>query len=360
MPLEKLTVSTPSGNYPVYLGRDAFSELIRFLSAHKGRIVVITGRRVASIFSSYRAKLEKKLGRRIVFLLLPDGENHKNLETLNTVYTRLLRNQLNRDTLIVAWGGGVIGDLAGFAAATFLRGVPFVQVPTTLLAMVDASVGGKVAINHPLGKNMIGQFYQPRAVFMDLRFLSTLPSREMNNGFAEIAKHGVIMDNTLFHDLEKHIEDFRNLRGNSLIRIIKRSCEIKAEVVARDERETKHRMILNYGHTFGHALETVTDYTYFRHGEAVVHGMLAAGELGRQINDFSERDWDRQRRLLGRIGLRKMPSLDSSALLRAMKRDKKTSGGTLRLIVPRHIGRVDILDDVPEKEVRRAIKGMIS
>ena len=278
-----ISVKTASKRYPIFLGRGAWKKATEELKNRPERIAVITSKTVGNKLRDSIAPLLKGLPKSAGLLALPDGEKSKTPKTLNSIYTWLLRNQYDRKTIVVAIGGGVIGDMAGYAAATFMRGVPFVQIPTTLLSMVDASIGGKVAVNHPLGKNMIGSFYQPEAVFMDTRALETLPREEFENGMAEVIKHGVIRDARYFSFLEKNLNSILDKNETTLTSAIEGSCRIKAEVVQRDEREEGLRTILNYGHTFAHALETVTKYRYFKHGQAVIYGMVAAGSLGNQI-----------------------------------------------------------------------------
>ena len=294
------------------------------------------------------------MDKRVFILTLPDGEQYKTLETLNVIHTFMLKKRMDRTSWLLALGGGVIGDMAGFAAATFMRGIPLVQIPTTLLAMVDSSIGGKVAVNHPLGKNMIGNFHQPEAVFISTHFLKTLSMKEFKNGLAEVIKHGVIRDAHYFNYLEKKLDAILSLQHSHLIKTIKRSCEIKAEVVKRDEKEKGLREILNYGHTFGHALETVSKYRYFKHGEAVMQGMRAAGFLAEAINGFPSKDRHRQDDLIKRVGLKPLPKLPTTQLMMALSRDKKFALGRSTFILPSKIGRASSVIDVDKQKVREA------
>lgn len=287
---------------------------------------------------------------------IPDGEQHKNLEWANAIYTALLLNAFDRRSPLVALGGGVIGDLTGFAAATYMRGIPFIQVPTTLLAMVDSSVGGKTGVNHPMGKNMIGAFYQPKLVLMDLAVLATLPKEEFLSGMAEVIKYGVIWDHDLFDYLEKNREKILAQEQGPLSHIISRSCEIKADVVSKDEREGGLRAILNFGHTVGHAIETLENYT-MRHGEAVAIGMVYAAHFAHRLGLCNVKVPERTERLIAAYGLptslsvlKKRPSV--TQLLDTMLVDKKSEGGTIRFILPKKIGEVVITKDWDEQVLR--------
>jgi len=287
---------------------------------------------------------------------IPDGEQYKNLDWANSIYTALLINAFDRRSPLVALGGGVIGDLTGFAAATYMRGVPFVQVPTTLLAMVDSSVGGKTGVNHAMGKNMIGAFYQPRLVLMDLEVLSTLPKEEFLSGMAEVIKYGVIWDRELFDYLEKNREKILAQEQGALSHIISRSCEIKADVVSKDEREGGLRAILNFGHTVGHAIETLENYT-MRHGEAVAIGMVYASRLAHRIGLCDASVPERTEKLIAAYGLptglsvlKRRPSV--TEFMDTIQVDKKAEGGTVRFILPKKIGEVVITKEWDEKALR--------
>lgn len=285
-----------------------------------------------------------------------DGEEAKNLQTVSNIYDFLIEHRFGRQTVIIALGGGVVGDVAGFAAASFLRGVELVQLPTSLLAMVDSSVGGKTGVNHRLGKNLIGAFKQPRLVGIELDFLATLPDEEFHSGLAEIIKYGVIADASLFEFLESHVDDIFDSRVESLAHIITRSCEIKAMVVTEDEFENGVRAILNFGHTFGHAVETLTEYKKFRHGEAVAMGMISACRLGEQVQDFPQAATERLINLVKAMGLPvKLPEFSAEEYLHVMRHDKKVKSGRMRLVVPVSIGEVVVRDDVDEMSVVRAI-----
>lgn len=275
--------------------------------------------------------------------LVPDGEEAKTLKVAAELYDAALAAGIERGAAIIALGGGVVGDVAGFVAATWLRGVPFIQIPTTLLAQVDASVGGKVAVNHPKGKNLIGAFYQPAAVIADLDTLATLSPREVRAGLAEVIKYGVIMDAGFFTYLEDHLEDALSGEVEVLETIVLRSCTLKAEIVARDERESGLRAILNFGHTIGHAIEAVTGFDTYRHGEAVAMGMVAAARLAVRRGMFSEEETDRLVVLLLRAGLPvDLPAFEPAAFQAALGHDKKVRQGQLRMILPERLGRVQV------------------
>jgi 3-dehydroquinate synthase len=281
-------------------------------------------------------------------ITLPDGEAHKTLETYARVIDKLVEARHNRTTTVIALGGGVVGDVAGFAAATYQRGVAFVQIPTTLLALVDSAVGGKTAVNHAQGKNLIGAFYQPRCVIADVATLRTLPERELRAGLAEIIKYGVIYDPQFFDWIDEQLERLVTLETDPMIYAVRRSCEIKAAVVRADEREMGERAILNYGHTFGHALETVTGYQQLLHGEAVAIGMVMAADLSMRLGWLPAAQAVRIRELIKRAGLPVVPpSLSSATVLEAMNMDKKVVDGQIRLVLAKGIGEVIVSDGAP-------------
>jgi 3-dehydroquinate synthase len=290
-------------------------------------------------------------------LLVPAGERYKSLQTASRLYGDLIQRHLDRKSVIVALGGGVIGDLAGFVAATFERGIRFVQVPTSLLAQVDSSVGGKVGVNHPLGKNMIGAFLQPQGVFIDPRTLLTLPKRELRSGLAEVIKYGVIWDPDFFGYLERNVDQILRLDPMAIQHIVRRSCQVKARVVEQDEREANLRAILNYGHTTAHAVETYTSYERYTHGEAVAVGMVVAARIAHALGMLKAEPVHRITRLLERFGLPiYLPKADPGVLMSLMDTDKKAVAGQVRFVLPTAIGRVEIVDSVPRDILRRAIK----
>jgi 3-dehydroquinate synthase len=295
--------------------------------------------------------------RRLVPVILPDGEAHKTLANLSRVLDVLIANRFGRDCTVLALGGGVVGDLAGFAAASYQRGVALVQVPTTLLAQVDSAVGGKTGVNHPGGKNLIGAFHQPDAVVIDTHTLSTLPARELRAGLAEVIKYGLICDAALFTWLEAHLDSLLAGDAAALAHVIRRSCEIKAAIVGRDEREHGERALLNLGHTFGHALEAATAYKEWLHGEAVGAGLVMAAAMSQASGYLSAADAARVRQLVERAGLpAHAASVSPQLLLEHMRIDKKVQGGRIRLVLLRAIGSAFISDDYPE----RALQGTLA
>jgi 3-dehydroquinate synthase len=287
---------------------------------------------------------------------VPDGERYKQLQTVNRVYDALIRANADRASAIVTLGGGVIGDLAGFAAATYLRGIPLVHAPTTLLAQVDSAIGGKVGVNHPLGKNLIGAFHQPHAVVVDPAVLDTLPRREFRAGLYEVIKYGMTSSPELFDRVARDRAAIFARDAEALVAIISASCRIKSGVVAADEREAGPRRILNFGHTAGHALEAVTKYRRYRHGEAVAYGMLVAAELGRARGALAEGDRTALAELIASLGpLPSVADVTTAQMLDAMQRDKKMVAGRLHFVLPTAIGATTIVDDVTAKEMKAAL-----
>ena len=292
--MQTVRVALGERAYPIHIGSGLLGRvdlLLPHLAAN--RVAIVSNTTVAPIYLDRVAGPLDAAGVRVTKVLVPDGESHKDWATLNLVFDGLLRTRCDRQTTVIALGGGVIGDLAGFAAATFMRGMPFIQMPTTLLAQVDSSVGGKTGINHPLGKNMIGAFHQPQLVLADVATLDTLPPRELAAGLAEVIKHGLILDAAFFDWLEANMERLVARDPEALTHAIRRSVEIKAEIVARDERETGDRALLNFGHTFGHAIEAGLGFGTWLHGEAIGAGMVMAADLSRRLGHLRERDVDR-------------------------------------------------------------------
>ena len=321
--------------------------------------LIVTNTVVEGYYLSVLKKGISENFQRIFHISLEDGEAAKNWNSLNKIYDVLLQNECDRNTVIFALGGGVVGDMAGFAAATFMRGIPFVQVPTTLLAQVDSSVGGKTAINHPLGKNMIGAFYQPKAVICNLETLSTLPSRELSAGLAEVIKYGPIFDMDFMQWLETSVEQVLAKDMKSLAFAVRRSCEIKAAVVGQDERETGLRAILNFGHTFGHAIEAGMGYGVWLHGEGVAAGMVMAAELSRRLGMVDEAFVQRLKSLIERAGLPvRGPVLDASdnagRYLELMRIDKKSEAGEIRFVLIDGPGKA-VVRGAPDALVREVI-----
>jgi 3-dehydroquinate synthase len=354
-------IDVPLGerSYPLYFGSDMAASFAPTCRQHgiPQQVVVITDTNVAP---HYLDALEKNLRDndfKVSSIVIPPGESQKSLHRANAIYTVLLKQNVNRKSAIVALGGGVIGDLAGFIAATYQRGMTLVQVPTTLLAQVDSSVGGKVAVNHPLGKNMIGVFYQPRFVWVDADTLQTLPPRELICGLAEVAKYGVVFDAEFFAYLEVNVEKVMKLDSTSVMYVQARCCELKAHVVSEDEREQGLRIVLNYGHTVGHALEAAGNYRVLKHGEAVLLGMVAesfiAKEMGLLPPDVHERIVQFIRRLPLRIN---KASLTQARILKAMTHDKKSIDGKTRFVLPIRLGEVQVVDDVEAPLIQSSLR----
>ncbi|MBI2340374.1 MAG: 3-dehydroquinate synthase [Deltaproteobacteria bacterium] len=341
------TIRVPFGSrsYTITIGRGAVRDLPRGLKKHlpSGRFVVLTNRTIARL---YRSRIERILKRTkpLAWIVIPDGERHKNLKTVAGIYDRLVKVQADRKTGLVALGGGVVGDIGGFVAATWLRGIPYIQVPTTLLAQVDSSVGGKTGVDLRSGKNLVGAFYQPAWVLIDTDFLKILPRREFLCGLAEVVKYGVIRDKQFFGYLEKNIGKILNLDHNALERIIGRSLKIKAEIVSKDERERGLRSLLNFGHTLGHAVETLSGYRKIRHGEAVSRGMVYSAILSYERGLCPMAEVSRLYNLLRKTGLPvRWPAYSKKAYARVMAADKKGVGKKIRYIGIRGIGRAAVL-----------------
>lgn len=341
-----LHVDLGSRTYPIHIGTSLFADP-DLLSAYTGdgRIVVITNDLVGPL---YGARLRQWLGDRdILWIELPDGERFKTLETVSSVLTRMLEARIDRGSRILALGGGVVGDIAGFCAAIYQRGIDFVQIPTTLLSQVDSSVGGKTGVNHPLGKNMIGAFHQPRAVLIDIDTLQTLPPRELRAGLAEVIKYGLIQDADFFIWLENHMDDLLALESEAMIEAIYRSCACKAEVVAADERESGRRAILNLGHTFGHAIETGMGYGVWLHGEAVGTGVAMATRMSEMLGWLDSTSRERTENLLKQAGLALQPPAEMTPerFRELMAIDKKVRSGKLHLVLLRALGSAVVTRD---------------
>ncbi|MCH7685778.1 MAG: 3-dehydroquinate synthase [Planctomycetes bacterium] len=328
-----------------------------YLSNTPAKAIIITDRNVNDAYANPVKKYLADAGWNCTLVELEPGETSKRIEVASHLYDQLVEMKADRQTVVVAVGGGVVGDAAGFVAATYARGIPFVQVPTSLLAHVDSSVGGKVGINHPRGKNLIGAFYQPLGVFIDTATLQTLPLRDYRSGLAEVIKYGMILDEEFFGFLEDHIDDLNNRNPEVMQQVIARCCRLKADVVEQDEQErTGLRAVLNYGHTFAHAFEALCGYGELLHGEAVSIGMVYAGRLAERRKLINASVTERQIKLLEAVGLPvRLPdsaNLNTTEILDRMKLDKKTVGGKLRFILPTCIGHVELFSDIPEEEVR--------
>jgi len=348
--MQELKVALGDRSYPIYVGAGLLADPA-FVKPHiSGRqVLVVTNHTVAPLY--LQQLIATLSGLQVDQLVLPDGEQYKNLATVNQVFDKLLAAQHNRTTTLVALGGGVVGDMAGFAAACYQRGVRFIQVPTTLLAQVDSSVGGKTGVNHARGKNMIGAFHQPAAVVIDTATLNSLPLRELRAGFAEVIKYGVIRDPELFAWLEQNYQRVLDLEEASLEYMVLRSCANKAAVVAQDEREAGLRATLNLGHTFGHAIETFQQYGQWLHGEAVAAGMVMAADLSMRLGWIEKRQAQRIRDLLGAVGLPVSPpeAMSSTDFVKLMAVDKKVMDGRLRLVLLRQIGDAVVTEDFPQE-----------
>jgi len=346
-------------SYNIVIGTGLLgTEAGRLIKGLGNNVLLVSNRRV---FGLYGDKLGAGLSRAGVCwdkILLSDGERYKNMEAVSKIHDRLVRGRYDRDALVVALGGGVIGDIAGFAAATYMRGIRVVQMPTTLLSQVDSSVGGKTGVNHPKGKNLIGAFHQPSLVIADVGVLKTLPQAEVLSGVAEVIKYGCIASSGFFKFLEENIKALVALKPSVMQKVVRTSCKIKAEVVADDEREAGRRAILNFGHTAGHAIEAITEYKEYRHGHAVAMGMRVAAELSFIKGGLKGDDVGRITELIAKAGLPETIPKSSGieALMRAMEHDKKVKSGTIRFALLSGVGHAEIRDDITKSEIREALK----
>jgi len=357
--MRTVTVGLGDRAYPIHIGEGLLSRSDLFL-AHlpQRKVSVVTNTTVASLYLEKFSAALRAAGVEIVPVVLPDGEQHKNWPTLNSIFDALLSNRCERKSAVIALGGGVVGDLAGFAAASYQRGVPFIQVPTTLLAQVDSSVGGKTAINHPLGKNMIGAFYQPRMVMADTAVLDSLPARELSAGLAEVIKYGLIMDLPFLGWLEANMDGLNERDPAALAYAVTRSCENKAAVVAADERESGERALLNLCHTFGHAIEAGLGFGTWLHGEAVAAGTILAARLSERMGLLTGNDVERVARLFARAGLPvEAPSLGQDRYLELMGHDKKVENGRLRLVLLQSLGKAFMTADFDLRDLREVLAG---
>lgn len=361
MLMHTLHVELGERSYPVYIGRDLLRDP-KLLAQHviASQVVIVSNDTVSPLYVD-RVRSSLALGERqlITEVILPDGEQYKTLQSLSEIFDRVMADNHNRTTTFIAVGGGVVGDITGFAAACYQRGVNFIQIPTTLLAQVDSSVGGKTAVNHPLGKNMIGAFYQPQAVLIDLDTLHTLPAREFSAGLAEVIKYGLIRDEPFYRWLQEQMPRLLAREESVLAEAIERSCAIKAEVVAADEREGGLRAILNLGHTFGHAIETAQGYGEWLHGEAVATGMLLALKLSAARAGIAQAEVEDFKALLHAVDLptEAPPGMSADDFIALMGRDKKVVDGRLRLVLLQALGEAVLVDDVTEDELRSLLGG---
>jgi 3-dehydroquinate synthase len=361
--MKKITVNLKERSYHVFIGvkLENLGSYLKTIKVSKN-VLIVTNPTVGKLYCAKLAGGIKKAGFNAVVSIIPDGEKFKTLQSVNNIYKDMLGAKLDRRSVVIALGGGVVGDVAGFAAATYLRGLPLIQVPTTLLAMVDSSVGGKTGVDLKEGKNLVGAFYQPKAVWIDVSTLKALPQRQLSNGLAEVIKYGVIKDAAFFSYLEKNISKITGQEKTDLKvceYIVSVCCNIKARVVEKDEFETKGlREILNFGHTFGHALETLNGYNSLLHGEGVVVGMNFAASLALKQGKFSEKEKARLKTLilqagLGACALKRFPA---TQLIDVMKRDKKTRDGKLRFVLPLKIGKVEVVPDISENLIKEVLK----
>ncbi len=361
--MESVTVDLGKRSYPIRIGHGVLQDFgAAYMALGLGTsVAIVTNPTVAALYLDPVRKSLEAAGARTSVVTMPDGEAYKTLETAGDIHGDLIRAGMDRKSVIVTLGGGVVGDTAGFVAATYQRGIEFVQIPTTLESQVDASVGGKTAVDHPLGKNMIGAFHQPRLVYIDTETLTSLPNRELRAGMAEVIKHGLIRDPGLVGFLEENLEAVANLEiePDRLDWLIAQNCRLKATVVAEDETEKGLREILNYGHTVGHAIEVLTDYQAYKHGEAVYLGMIAAGRIAADRGMWAEAEFDRQQALLRRIGIPGGAAvLSTDELIDRMGSDKKARAGVIRFVLPEAIGKVVSCDDVTREEMEKGIEYM--
>lgn len=355
-----IPVNLPDRSYNILIEKGSLANLgaeMSQLSLGK-KVLLVSNPEIFEYYGQIAVNSLEKAGFTVSTHLIPAGENYKTLDSIAEVYDSALAHRLERSSTMVALGGGVIGDMTGFAAATWLRGVNFVQVPTTLLAMVDASIGGKTGVNHPQGKNLIGAFYQPKLVLIDPEVLKSLPVREFRAGMAEVIKYGVIWDAELFKQLEDsdNLASFSQIDGQLLQTIITKSCQAKADVVSKDEKEAGLRAILNYGHTIAHGIESLTGYTKINHGEAVAMGMVAAGAIAVKLGMWTEAENQRQTALIAKAGLEtQIPPLNPDQMIETLTADKKVKDGKVRFILPTAIGQVTISDRVTPSMVREVL-----
>lgn len=360
--MQEIHVDLGKNSYLIYIDKGTLSKFGSIvknqLSINKAAIV--TNSIINGLYGDVLETSLKSAGIDTITVEIPDGEEYKSFKGAMMIYDALADNHLTRKSVIIALGGGVIGDLAGFVSATYMRGVPLIQIPTSLLAQVDSSVGGKTAINHPKAKNMIGVFHQPEFVFIDVDILKTLPERELKAGLAEVIKHGMIMDSELFYYMEDNLSEILCIDPHSIEQIVARSCKDKAKIVEQDEKEQNIRAILNYGHTVGHGVEAVTDYNVYRHGEAVSIGMAVAGRIAVNMGILKQDIANRQNQLLEKCGLPIVfPDLNIDSVLEAIQLDKKTNeSGRPRFVLAKDIGEAIIVENVSDDQILRAMMEM--
>ena len=354
--MQSIPVQTPNASYQILVGVGAFKHLAEHLryAGLSGPFLVVSQPRILKAVG-------QELRKSFPVALIPDGERAKSLTTVSRLLDRMVKMKLTRQSTIVAFGGGVVGDVAGFVASIYMRGIPVVQVPTTLLAQVDSSIGGKTGVNHRVAKNLIGTFYQPRLVVSDPLVLQRLPEREFSSGLYEALKYGVIRDPELFSDFEQNSAMFVKRDPAAIERLVARCAAIKADVVMKDEKETDLRRILNFGHTVGHGLEAAARYQRIKHGEAVGYGMIAAARIAHLLDKLPHNDLERIENAVGCVGrLPALTGMHSADVLKALQHDKKARNGAIHFVIPRAIGRVEITPDVPLALVRDVVKGILN
>lgn len=362
--LSKIDVPLPGRNYSILIKNNLLEELGRYVkevaSPYARKVVIVSNQKVFSLYGLKASSSLIKEFSTVLFFLIGDGERYKTLSTAEKLFSFLIENKIERNDVIIALGGGVVGDLAGFVAATYLRGINCVQVPTSLLAQIDAAIGGKTAVNHPKGKNLIGAFHQPKLVAIDPETLLTLPIRELKAAMQEVIKYGVIADKDLFYLVKNEREKILKGDKELLREVIFKCCDIKAGVVSRDEHEKGERRILNFGHTVGHALEAVTNYRRFKHGEAVGYGMIVASNIAKEINLLSENDRAEIEGSILSYGL--LPTIKNvhiEPILQAMQQDKKSLAGELIFVLPEEIGRVIIGKNISVALICQVLQGLL-
>lgn len=359
MGMKTLNLDLGDRSYPIHIGKGLLDKGELITTHIKGsRVAIVSNDTVAPLYLDRLGKVLEKFDP--LSIILPDGEEYKTLDSLNRIFTSLLENRCDRKVTLVALGGGVIGDITGYAAASYMRGVPFIQVPTTLLSQVDSSVGGKTGVNHPLGKNMIGAFYQPKCVLIDTDSLDTLPDNELSAGLAEVIKYGLIRDMPFFEWLETHMDKLLKRDSSAIIEAVYRSCENKADVVAADERESGNRALLNYGHTFGHAIEAGMGYGKWLHGEAVAAGMVMANDLSRRLGWIDESDFQRAEALINqaRLPVRAPGVLSAERMLELMAVDKKAEAGVINLVLLKSLGNAVMTHDYDSQSLNETLTAM--
>ncbi|MCL1067571.1 3-dehydroquinate synthase [Shewanella olleyana] len=355
--MQQVQVELGIRSYPIFIGQNLLQQNAYFSDYLSGKkALIVTNDTIAPLYLEQVQQAMASCGE-VGVVVLPDGERFKDLTHLDLIFSALLENNFARDCVIVALGGGVVGDMAGFAASCYQRGVEFIQVPTTLLSQVDSSVGGKTAVNHPLGKNMIGAFYQPQSVIIDTNCLATLPAKEFAAGMAEVIKYGIIWDADFFSWLEQNVEQLKSLDNDALTYAIAKCCQIKADVVAEDETERGVRALLNLGHTFGHAIEAEMGYGVWLHGEAVATGTIMAALTSLKLGLIQQADFDRVVRIMEAFDLpvTSPETMMFESYIKHMQRDKKVLAGQIRLVLPTSIGTADVFSDVKESLLAEVI-----